>query len=169
MNAYKRFLKILSRICLCISMAALFLLVALNAYEIAGRYLLSRSNYWIQDVSLLLMMWFLFTGVVVIVHDHQDIWVDMLVNILPPVGKKICSIFVTLISFVFSVMLAYCSYSLMLTRWGRASITAQIPTTWFTMAILFSSLALALIFIRNLYDIITDKAPPALQHEEEAP
>lgn len=167
MNRYKQILKRISQVCCWVSMLSLFLLVALNAYEITMRFILSKSNYWIQDVSLLLMMWFLFTGVVVIVHDRQDIFVDILISALSPGWKRVCSIIVTVLCIVFNIALGYFSYSLLLTRIGRTTVTAQIPTAWYTLAILVSCVIMTLIFIRDLYDLITGKE--SVTTEEDTP
>lgn len=168
MSLFNRILKVFSQIAMYVAVLALVLLVGLNLYEVTFRYLFNKSNYWIQDTTLLLMMWVLFMGMVKIVFDKQDVFVDLLVNVFPAALKKICSLIVNAVSLVFISRLFYYGVMFMKQRAGRNTITAEIPCNLYTLAMQICCVLMDLIFIRNIWELVAGKTCDALQAKEDA-
>lgn len=165
MLLYNRLLKFLVQISMYVSILALVILVSLNLYEVTFRYLISRSNYWIQDVTLLLLMWVLFMGMVKIVYDKQDVFVDLLVNVLPPVLQRTTGFVVNLISLFFISGLFYFGILFMQQRAGRGTMTARIPNNLYTLAMEIACVLMDLIYIRNLIEIARGKTCEEMEAE----
>ena len=140
-----------------IAMASIILLVALNGYEIFTRFLLQKSNYWIQDVTTLLMVWFVFPGMVKIVWEKNDILIDLLTKALPPEGRKALSIFVHVAVILFTGAMSYATGRYLHIVWNAKSITAHIPMPLFTSMILLGFLMFMCIYIYDFIDLLKNK------------
>lgn len=77
-----------------IAVVALVAAIVLNAYEILQRNLWGNSFIWIQEISVLLMLWFAMLGLPKVANDNADICLDLFINKLPPSARKIVDLFV---------------------------------------------------------------------------
>lgn len=130
-----------------IAALSLILCIALNFYEIVNRYFFSKSLYWIQDVTLLLMMWFIFPGITRVTYDKQDILIDILTIHLPHCIRFMLESFINAIVFAFSVLMVYESYRYILLNWNKNMSISNIPTRYYSITILFSFFLVALLYL----------------------
>ena len=72
---YDKIMKKISEAMLGVSVISLSIAIVLNAVEIFRRFLYDGSFYWIQDVTLLCMMWFIFPGTM---NDNLLHWTEPL-------------------------------------------------------------------------------------------
>lgn len=139
------------------AMAAILLLVGLNGYEIFCRLVLEKSNFWIQDVTMLLMVWFVFPGMVKVVWEKKDILVDIVPNALPNTPRRILSIFVHILIILFSGAMTYASGKYLYLTRASKTITAHIPTPLITCIMVIAFFMFMLIYIQNLINLLKDK------------
>lgn len=71
------------------------------------RYFFSYSIHWSEEVSLLMIVWFIFLGCSVAAKEGAHISMDMLDNILPDKGRQIISVIINIISVGFCVIIVY--------------------------------------------------------------
>lgn len=133
-----------------ISCISLGLCVAVNAYEIFMRYFFSKSLYWIQDVTLLCMLWFIFPGMVKVASKGNDIAVEILVNALPAKVRRVLAIIVDLLVTAFSLLLFYFSIEMFQMRLGQVKVTSRIPLNCYTFAITISMVLISLVYIEKM-------------------
>ncbi len=137
-----------------VSVFTLFCAIALNAYEIFVRYLFGKSIYWIQDGTQLLMMWFIFPGIVAVAYSKNDLIVDIFINRTKPKLRRILEIVINIILCVFCAFLTYQSYLLFVSRIGKKTSIAGIPMICYTGAILLAAISLFIVYALFLYDWI---------------
>jgi TRAP-type C4-dicarboxylate transport system permease small subunit len=133
-----------------IAIVALGSVIAVNALEIGLRFFLGRSLFWIQDVSLLLMLWMIFPGVAKIVYDKKDIVVTMLIDKLPPRPKALVDIIGDLLIIVFALILTIFSYRLLLRQSGSSTATVRIPLFFYTSAVVLNSATILAIYLNEV-------------------
>jgi len=140
-----------------ISMIAITALVAINGYEIFCRFFLKISNYWIQDYSSLLMVWFVFPGMVVVVWEKKDILIDLLPKALSIQKQRILNMVVHGIVIIFSAGMVVSTLSYLRKTFAIKSITARIPMPFFSFGTLIGFMIFLGIYIIDLWEIIKNK------------
>lgn len=149
-----KLLKTLTACQITISRCALISVIAINAVEILLRYTMGKSLYWIQDVSLLFMVWMIFPGVTKIVYDKKDISVTLLVEKFPASIRKLIDVLTYILIFVFFLLLSKYSYNLLIGQIGNKTATVGIPLVYYTAAVLLNCISVAAIYLYELYEII---------------
>ena len=125
-----------------LSLFALFIAISVNAVEIALRFAIDNSFYWIQDVTLLLMMWFVFPGIVKLVYINQDIIIDLLISHFKPAVRRSIDICSCLILLGFLFFLTQQTWYLFVYRFGM------------NMAIIVCTVSMMFVYAEKLYDLI---------------
>ena len=86
---YDKVMRKLADFMLIVSVISLSVAILLNAVEIFRRFAFDGSFYWVQDATLLCMMWFIFPGVVAISYKGAVLFVDIFLKQFP-VGMLMC-------------------------------------------------------------------------------
>lgn len=133
-----------------IATAALSLTIILNFIEITRRYLLGKSFFWIQDVTLLCMMWFIFPGIVKISHADSDIVVDYFIGKVSPKYRDWIKAATECLVASFCGILCFYSVKLTILRLGKAMSTSEIPLFYYTLAMNICCLLLTVIYLEKV-------------------
>jgi TRAP-type C4-dicarboxylate transport system permease small subunit len=139
------------------AMASITALVALNGYEIFSRFIFQRSNYWIQDVTTLLMVWFVFPGMVKVIWEKRDILIDLLYGLVPAGVQKVLQTAVYLVVIIFTAAMSWATYRYLLLIRSSVSITAHIPMYLFTGVILLGFILFTAMYIYDLVMLFTGR------------
>ena len=67
--------------------SASFVMTAIVAWQVFGRYVLNQSPSWTEPASVLLMSWFIFLGAAVGVRDGNHLGFDVCSPLLPHGGQ----------------------------------------------------------------------------------
>lgn len=153
----KRILQKIADVMSYIAMIAVLAMVALNGYEIFTRFLLEKSNYWIQDVTTLLMVWFVFPGMVKVIWEKKDILIDIVPRELPHKGRRILFGFVHIVVILFTSAMCYATLQYFLLVRDAKSIIAHIPMPFFTIMILIGWLLFLIIYIYDFIALLKNK------------
>jgi TRAP-type C4-dicarboxylate transport system permease small subunit len=153
---------------------ALFLaiMVALVFGNVVLRYGFGSSIDMSEEVSRWLFVWVTFLGAVVALQGHEHLGVDMVVDRLPDLGKKICLVLGHV------VMLAV-TWWLFEGSWAQVKLNMEVsaPSTELPMAILYLpgaifSVMAGFILLTNLWRALTGQLTRAdlvmVQASEEA-
>lgn len=132
-----------------IAVVALILAVAVNAYEIVGRMVFAKSLLWIQDFTLLCMMWFIFPGMVKISHKGIDVVVDYFYGKFPAKMKNVIEIFNDIIVAVTCAILFVFSVNLAVLRQGKAMSASEIPLIYYTLAMNISFFLMSIMYLEK--------------------
>lgn len=101
---YKLYKKLVDTLCLVvetISIIFMLAMVCLIAYQVFMRYVLNNTPGWTEELSILLMGWFVFLGVAVALKEDLHISIEMIVSRLP---KKLAHVVEIANSFLILVM-----------------------------------------------------------------
>lgn len=135
-----------------IALTLLALTIVLNAYEIMQRNLMGKSFYWLQEYSTLMLLWFTMLGMSKIAYEHEDIYVSIFVDKLPPALKKIVqgAIYVLIVAFL--IVMLDKTWILFLSQKGTLTMVAAYPLRLRSLAIL---LGMGSMLIQNLVSLIS--------------
>ena len=147
---YSKFVKILCTVQLGISVLALGAMVALNTFEIIRRYFWGLSIVWVQEATVLFLVWFTFMGFSMITYAKKDIYIDFIVEMFPRKVRPVVKLLIILANIVFIVLFIDCSYRLFLVQGGQTSIVARYPMRFRSAAPLINAVTLLLIYIEVL-------------------
>ena len=90
--------------------AFLFLLVMfITTYEVLVRYLFNAPTTWSLEISVILTIWGTFLGVAYTLQQGGHTQVDLVVNRLSELNRRILRIFVYLFVLLFSIFLTWAS------------------------------------------------------------
>ena len=133
---FDRFLKRASDVMMWVAIASLCATIIVNALEIFQRFFLGKSMYWIQDVTLLFMMWFIFPGMVRVSYKGTDVFVDFFIGKMPEKTRRVLECVNDLLSFLICFILCWFSVNLAVLRKGKAMMTSEIPYFYYTLAMI---------------------------------
>ena len=130
-----------------VAMAALVVCIAINFYEIVNRYVRGKSLYWIQDFTLLMMMWFIFPGITRVSFDNQDIIIDICVRRLPKTIAAVVRTLMNALVCAFSVLVAWEGVRFMQLNWNKNMNISGMPTRYYIVTIIFSFVIVAVLYL----------------------
>jgi len=105
MEKYRKLIRIISSIELILSGALLFIMVFLSFIEIVQRVLFANSFAWVQEVTIIMFFWMVFTGVAYIYNAVNLLSVNFLYVKVHGTTKFIWDFIVHLL--VFAVLIVF--------------------------------------------------------------
>lgn len=106
-NGFTRFCALLARGCMWLSIVGLICLIAAVSFQIFGRHVLNRTPTWAESLSLLLVLYVTMLGAAVGVRDAGHIGFEVLIDALPPEGRRLLLICIHLLVMVFGALMAW--------------------------------------------------------------
>lgn len=108
---------------------ALLSMAVLYFIEVVLRYLFSRSNAWVEELLRYMMVFITFFGASVAIKYGAHMSVNVIEYIPSNTLKRLVNVFVTLMGIVFSVLILYFSWFLVLRikGFGQQSPAMQVP------------------------------------------
>jgi len=150
----------------------LALMVVLVFGNVVLRYGFNSGITVSEEVSRWLFIWVTFLGAIVALREHGHLGVDMVVQKLPPLGKKICLASGHLVMLFIAWLLFQGSLAQTRINWDvSAPVTGASMAVVYTSGIVFSVCA-ALILAIDLYRLLTGQLASTelvmVQESEEA-
>ena len=151
---------------------ALGVMVALVFGNVVLRYGFNSGITMSEEVSRWLFIWMTFLGAIVALREHGHLGVDMVVQKLPPVGKKICLAAGHLVMLFIVWLLLTGSVAQARINWDvTAPVTGASMAIVFFAAIFFSVCAAGLLLL-DLFKLLSgrlgDDELVLVQESEEA-
>jgi len=81
------------------------LMTLLTFSNVVARYILNTNIIWALELTLYLFAWLILMGMSYGVKKHIHIGVDVVINLLPPAGRKIAALFSITACLIFSFLL----------------------------------------------------------------
>lgn len=151
-----KILKIISDINMKIALACLIMVIFLNGFEIILRYTMGRSMIWIQEISVLLMVWLIFTGTTKTVYNKKDIAIRIFVDKIPEKIRIIIDTFGRIAVLIFLIYYSLFGYKLIVTQWDTRTLVAEIRQIYFTIPVIVMAVSCSLIYINEIYKSINN-------------
>jgi len=134
-----------------IGVAVLATVVVLIFANAAGRYLAAAPILWAEEIVIALIPWLAMCGVFLSVRRRQLISLDYFIAGLPTKTRSAVNLFVAVLSAATFVYLAYYGFQYVALFGADVTTYLQLPTGWFTSAMLIGAAAVALAFLVNAY------------------
>jgi len=107
--------------------AGLVFLIVIFGWLVFGRYVLNATPTWVEQISLLLVVFISFLGAAVGVHDNTHLSVDMFVDALPPRARQAVLIVVDTVMMVFGGVMAWYTAKLAIFKWDTEIPLIDMP------------------------------------------
>lgn len=133
-----------------LAMVTLGIIVPINLYEILVRYFFNKSLIWIQEVSVLLMVWMIFCGFTKIVYEKKDITIDLLTRRFSAKMKLGVDAITQVIVLAFVLIFTIYGYRYFLQQIGIGTLTAGIPRILYIIPVVLNSASVTLIYFNQL-------------------
>ncbi len=109
-------------------------LSVLGIYQVIGRAL-GRAPAWTEESIRFLFVWASCVGAAIGVKEHIHIGIDVLVNLLPKLGRKVVAIIVQLILCCFDVFLLRAGSMIVQKTMNQPSPAMRLPMGYVYLAI----------------------------------
>ncbi|MDR1932000.1 MAG: TRAP transporter small permease [Spirochaetales bacterium] len=114
--------------------------------QVIFRYAFNSPLAWTEELARFLFIWMTFVAGVVAARRGQHIGVELIVNMLPSVGKKAIGIFAYLVSTVFFGIVSYYCISLWDKLSAQLSPALSIPMSFVYLGIILGSVFMGLYY-----------------------
>lgn len=127
----------------------LFVVMVITVFiNVIGRFVFQAGITEAEELAKILFVWLIFIGAVLLSWDNKHIYVDILVNALPRIPKRIIAVISNLLVSVILAILVWQGYYFVTSNIGLAMPMTKIP-----VAVVHAILpaAAALMFLINQY------------------
>ncbi|WP_316979443.1 TRAP transporter small permease [Shumkonia mesophila] len=155
MNIYKlytRLIDVIVFVCMITMLVFVFVNVVLRIFFNSGIDIA-------EELPRYLFVWIAFLGGVIGVQKRTHIGVDIIVLLLPSVGKRVCWL-------IMQIVTAVCGYYILYGTWlqhdvlvGNVSPVMQISTIWVFGVSYFTGAAIIIVSVLNLGRLVCSRIP----------
>ena len=126
-SLYDRLLDFICRICVVTTGVFLVFLTVIFGWLVYGRYVLNSTPTWVEQVSLLLIVYIAFLGAAVGVHKKTHLGVSFFREISPPSIQRLFELATHLLLLGFGILMMIYSYKLMVFKWSTEIPLIHVP------------------------------------------
>ena len=153
----KKILDKLAAIQVFIAGVLFFIILLVNMLEIVGRSLFNHSFLWVSDLSVISAVWMICLGMAACVHYREHLFMNLLAEQLPEKIRLGVNIVISLISFLFFVMLFVTSLQTTSTKLGLIFPSTQWSVAWTFAAMSVFSFFSAIFMVPRLIELLKGK------------
>ena len=117
-----------------ILVALMAVLSFLGVFQVVGRAI-GVVPAWTEEAIRFLFVWASCVGAAIGIKEHIHIGIDVLVNLLPKIGQKICAILVQLILLGFDVFIIKVGFQMVAKTMTQASPALRLPMGYVYLAV----------------------------------
>ncbi len=135
------------------------LLMAANTIaNVVGRYVFQTSLYFSEELNSILIILITFAGISYAARQGRHIRMSAIFDMLPPGPRKVLMVFISVVTAVFMLGLAWYSFEYILTQAGRGRVlpALQIPVwltlVWVPVGFFMTGLQYLLTAIKNMIE-----------------
>jgi TRAP-type C4-dicarboxylate transport system permease small subunit len=141
----------------------LVLMTVVICWQVFSRFVLGVTPSWIQELSLLLMVWLGFLGIALGFQDHSHIKITLLENRMPLKMKRVVQLFHRLLAMLFGLFMVMEG-----TKFANSMSTSYIPGLKIPSAVLYFAVPISgiLIVIYIIAEILGMWRPVVNEGEE---
>ncbi len=134
-----------------LGVAAIATIVTLIFLNAVGRYAFAAPILWAEELVIALIPWLAMTGVFLSVRRRSVIRIEHFLNMMPSQLRSVLSIFGSVLASAAFVYLAIHSFDYVTLFGGDPTTYLELPTGWFTSAMLIGAVASAVAFLADIY------------------
>ena len=161
-SSFDKLLDLFSHINTIITGVALVVMTAIFGWLVFGRYVLNATPTWVEQVSLLLVVYIGFLGASVGVHKKTHLGVSVFREMSPRPIRRIFDFLIHTILSGFGMLMAVYGYKLTVFKWSAEIPLIRISEGWRSLPIIFSGVLILLYSIGHLIHFFSCRT-----HEED--
>jgi TRAP-type C4-dicarboxylate transport system permease small subunit len=142
-----------------VMLAAGVLLMAANTVaNVIGRFVLRSSIYFTEELNSILIVLITFAGISYAARHGRHIRMSAIFDTLPPSGRRVMMVIISLVTAVFMLGLAWYSAGYIITQAGQGRLlpALQVPVwwmyVWVPVGFFMTGVQYALTAVKNLSD-----------------
>jgi TRAP-type transport system small permease protein len=153
-NLFTRFNIQLAKYGMYFSMTGLFVIIAIVAYQVFGRYVLNDSPTWAENLALVLILYVTLIGAAVGVRDAGHIGMESIIVLLPEHIRHKIEMVIHLCVAVFGAAMIYNGYILGASVAGYKLANINLSEAWRYVPLVFSGALIILFSLEHLLALI---------------
>jgi len=136
---------------LCLFMAGL---VALAFIQVVLRYAFNTSFFWAEEVILFAFTWVIFLAATVNLERGAHFGVDVLVNTLPRIGRRLIQGLMQLGIGAVLCVFVWVGFRFAVGAWVQESDILRVPKTVLYISLPLAACLMLLVVVRNLFSLV---------------
>jgi TRAP-type C4-dicarboxylate transport system permease small subunit len=151
MKYYSKFLDFIQFVFKWAMIIAMFTFTAVIIVSVFYRYVLENSLTWSEQVARFLFVWVIMMGVPVIYRDKTATYLDLLVDLFPPVPKQITAIIMDILIAIFGGFYGYCGLRYTIKAGATIFQGLNIPAGYIYASEIVCGVVVVLVAIESIY------------------
>jgi len=165
-DPFERLLDAIAWLCQAITGTAMVVLTVIFGWLVYGRYVLNATPTWVEQVSLLLVVFIAFIGAAVGVRQNTHLCVDMFRNRLPETGRRGLKYLVHAVMLAFGAVMAWYGTKLAIFKWSTPIPLIDLPEGLRTVPVAICGALLVLFSAGHIWRLWRGLPDYALPDEE---
>lgn len=157
-SAFDRLLDLFSYINTVLTGIAMVFMTAIFGWLVYGRYVLNATPTWVEQVSLLLIVYIAFLGASIGVHRKTHLGVSVFREMSPKPVRRIFDFLTHGILAGFGILMIVYGFKLTLFKWSAEIPLIRISEGWRSLPILLSGVLIFLYSIGHLIHFFSNGA-----------
>ena len=153
---FGRFLDGIAAVAMAVASALMVVLIFIFGWLVFGRYVLNATPTWVEQLSLLIVVWITFLGAAVGVRRRSHLAVDFIRDGLPDRWRQAATLFAVAALLFFGLVMAWQGYVMFERTARRAIPLLGLSEGWRAAPVILSGAMIALFCL----DEIVSALPP---------
>jgi TRAP-type C4-dicarboxylate transport system permease small subunit len=149
-SPFDRLLDFISRINTVLTGIAMVVMTAIFGWLVFGRYVLNATPTWVEQVSLLLIVYISFIGASIGVHKRTHLGVSVFREMSPRPIRRVFDFLIHSILAGFGILMTIYGYKLTVFKWSAEIPLIRISEGWRSLPIILSGVLIFLYSIGHL-------------------
>jgi len=159
-SPFDRLLDFFSTVNTIITGIAMVFMTAIFGWLVFGRYVLNATPTWVEQVSLLLIVYIAFLGASVGVHKKTHLGVSVFREMSPKPVQRIFDFLTHGILAGFGILMAVYGYKLTVFKWSADIPLIRISEGWRALPIILGGVLILLYSIGHLIHFFSNRTRP---------
>ncbi len=156
-SSFDRLLDLFSHINTIITGVGMVAMTAIFGWLVFGRYVLNATPTWVEQYSLLLVVYIAFLGASVGVHKKTHLGVSVFRELSPRPVRRMFDFLTHGVLVGFGVLMAVYGYKLTVFKWSAEIPLIRISEGWRALPIMLSGVLIFLYSIGHLIHFFSDR------------
>ena len=156
---FDRLLDLFSYVNTVLTGCAMVTMTAIFGWLVFGRYVLNATPTWVEQVSLLLIVYIGFIGASIGVHRKTHLGVSVFREMSPQPVRRIFDFLTHLILGGFGLLMGVYGFKLTRFKWSAEIPLIRISEGWRSLPIMLSGILILLYSIGHLIHFFANRAP----------
>ena len=149
-SPFDRLLNFFSHINTILTGIAMVVMTAIFGWLVFGRYVLNATPTWVEQVSLLLIVYISFIGASIGVHHKTHLGVSVFREMSPRPVRRIFDFLIHTILAGFGILMAVYGYKLTVFKWSAEIPLIRVSEGWRSLPIILSGVLIFLYSVGHL-------------------